>query len=264
MNLPIFQIDAFADHLFSGNPAAVIPLDDWIDTRCMQQIAAENHLSETAFIVAKNSHYHIRWFTPEHEVALCGHATLAAAHVIFHELHHPEDTIHFDSLSGRLSVTKSAESNLLTLDFPSQPPQTCTLPAELRKAIQPLPQCCLKHTDYILVYENEEQVRGLHPTMELLRNIDLRGVIATAPSSSPDFDFVSRFFAPKIGIPEDPVTGSAHTQLTPYWTERLAKASLIGRQISMRSGTIHCTQVGDRVTLAGATQKFLSGTIHLP
>ena len=263
MILPIYQIDAFAEQLFSGNPAAVVPLESWIDATLMQQIATENNLAETAFFVHQGNHVEIRWFTPEREIDLCGHATLAAAHVLFHELNPSAHAIHFESRSGKLVVTRTS-NNRLTLDFPSQVPDASDSPAALLLGLKTLPSHCLKHTDYIAVYESEEQIRDLYPDLDHLMKLDLRGVIVTAPSSSPKYDFVSRFFAPKYGISEDPVTGSSHTQLTPYWAKRLGKTKLTARQLSKRGGTLYCRQNGDRVLISGSTQKYLAGKIQLP
>lgn len=255
----IYQLDAFSDHTFGGNPAAVCPLNEWIADHLMQQIAAENNLSETAFFVARNNHFEIRWFTPTAEVDLCGHATLAAAYVIFNFTDYSDSKITFSSKSGAL--TTSRQGSLLILDFPTQNPQSCEVPEAIQLAFDKPPVACLKHQDYILVYESEADIVKAAPDMQALLQLDLRGVCITAPGNS--CDFVSRFFAPKYGIPEDPVTGSSFTQLTPYWSDRLDKTRLTATQLSARKGTIQCELSGDRVLIAGEVSLYMKGEIFI-
>ena len=255
--VPIYQIDAFAGRVFSGNPAAICPLDTWLEDPLMQGIAHENNLSETAFFVAEKTDYRIRWFTPTTEVDLCGHATLAAAFVLFEIFEVPGDKILFHSRSGRLAVTK--EEDLLAMDFPSQPPVVCEAPANLKEAFHKAPSEIWCSEDYLVVFPDEEDIRALRPDMEKLEKLDLRGVIVTAKGKQTDF--VSRFFAPKFGIPEDPVTGSAHCTLIPYWSRILDKKDLYAHQVSRRGGEIFCRDHGDRVVIAGRAVKYLEGTI---
>ena len=223
MKLTIYQIDAFANKTFEGNPAAICPLKEWLDDDVLLSIAEENNLSETAYFIETENGFHIRWFTPTTEVDLCGHATLAAAFVIFNELGYKQNSISFDSKSGILNVKKDNE--LLIMDFPAQPPIVCELPEKIKQAFNSEPVECLKAEDYIIVLNDEYDVITAGPKLELLKDIDLRGVIIT--SGSKKYDFVSRFFAPKYGIDEDPVTGSAHTQLIPYWAEKLDKKNFM-------------------------------------
>jgi PhzF family phenazine biosynthesis protein len=225
----------------------------------MQAIAEENNLSETAFFVPSESGYHIRWFTPNKEVKLCGHATLASAYVLFNILGYKEKVLSFESLSGLLLVSKV--DDLLTLDFPVQPPEVCNTPAPLTVGLGKAPLACLKHDDYVAVFENEEDVLSITPNHEALKQLDLRGVIATAPSS--EFDFIARFFAPKFGVPEDPVTGSAYTQLIPYWSGRLGKLQLQAKQVSSRGGKLLCEFKGDRVLISGSAVTYMVGSIEI-
>ena len=259
MKLSIYQIDAFAEKAFEGNPAAVVPLEEWLPDSVMQSIAEENNLSETAFFVPSESGFHIRWFTPATEVDLCGHATLASAYVLFSILGRKEDTLSFESRSGLLKVTKAGE--LLTLDFPAQPPVQCITPALLSTGLGKEPVVCLECEDYVAVFENEEDVFQIAPDQEALMQLDLRGVIATAPST--EFDFIVRFFAPKYGIPEDPVTGSAYTQLAPYWSDRLGKPTLRAKQVSRRSGRLLCETRNDRVLISGNAITYMQGSIEI-
>ncbi|MBV1884239.1 MAG: PhzF family phenazine biosynthesis protein [Pseudomonadales bacterium] len=259
MKLDIYQIDAFAENQFEGNPAAVIPLVKWLPEATMQAIAEENNLSETVFFVPTGNGFHIRWFTPVKEVELCGHATLASAYVLFNILGCKEEVLSFESLSGELLVTKN--DNLLTLDFPAQPPEICSTPALLSSGLGKTPIECLKHDDYVAIFANEEDVLGLTPNNEVLMQLNLRGVIATAPSS--EFDFVARFFAPKFGIPEDPVTGSAYTQLMPYWVGKLEKSKLHAKQVSNRGGKLFCELKGDRVLISGNAVTYMEGRIEI-
>ena len=259
MKYTIYQIDAFAEQPFEGNPAAVVPLDEWLPDATMQAVAEENNLSETAFFVPANDSFHIRWFTPNKEVKLCGHATLAAAYVLFNILGYKQGVLSFDSLSGPLSVSKN--DDILTLNFPAQPPEGCDIPPLLSKGLGHPPKECLSHDDFLAVFENEEVVLGIVPDHQWLKQLDLRGVIATAPSA--EVDFVARFFAPKCGIPEDPVTGSAYTQLVPYWSNKLGRSKLNAKQISPRGGKLFCELQDNRVLISGSAVKYLEGEIEI-
>ena len=260
MELRLYQIDAFADRLFSGNPAAVCPLEAWLPDETMQKIAFENNLSETAFYVRTDRGFHIRWFTPAVEVALCGHATLATAYVIFTHDRHPGDTIELASKSGPLKVRREGE--LLVLDFPAGRPAPAPAPPGLVEALGRVPVETLKGTtDYLIVYETEEDVATLTPNIPDLGRVDARGIVVTAPGRQ--VDFVSRFFAPRVGVAEDPVTGSAHTMLTPYWSARLGKPVLSAMQLSKRQGWLRCRLAGDRVEIAGRAVPYLAGTISI-
>jgi len=260
MKLRLFQVDAFASRTFTGNPAAVVPLDRWLPDATMQEIAAENNLSETAFFVGEKGYFHIRWMTPVDEVDLCGHATLASAWVVFNEIENGRSEVHFRSRSGPLRV--SALGDTLSLDFPSRPPEAApSAIAALAEALGSRPGDVLASRDYLAVFETEDEVRALRPDMPKVAALDRMAVIATAPGR--DCDFVSRFFGPAVGVPEDPVTGSAHCTLVPYWSRRLAKTSLFARQVSARGGELWCEDRGDRVTIAGRCVKYLEGTIEL-
>jgi PhzF family phenazine biosynthesis protein len=259
MELSLYQIDAFASKLFEGNPAAVVPLDEWLPDKTMQSIAEENNLSETAFFVPKDKKFHIRWFTPKGEVDLCGHATLATAYVLFDSLGYKRDKIEFDSRSGLLLVTKDNER--IVLDFPAQPPVLCDIPKEIGKAFDIGPIECLKSEDYIVVFEREIDIESAKPDFDQLFKLDLRGVIITAKSSR--YDFIARFFAPKYGIPEDPVTGSAYTQLAPYWASKTGLKRFRVKQVSSRGGELTCELVDDRVFISGKAIKFLEGKIRI-
>lgn len=260
MKLKLFQIDAFTDKTFAGNPAAVVPLKEWLDAEVMQAIAAENNLAETAFFVPDNDGFQLRWFTPKVEVKLCGHATLAASYVLFNELGYDKDEIVFNTLSGKLMVTRNAD--LLTLNFPSQKPEPCELPPSLEKAMGEKHLECLKNTDYVLVFENEDIIKNISPNHDLIRKTEARGVIVTARSTK--YDFVARFFAAASGIDEDPVTGSAYTKLAPYWAEKLGKTSFKARQVSERGGDLTLELRADRVLISGQAVKYLEGTIEIP
>jgi PhzF family phenazine biosynthesis protein len=261
MNVPIYQVDAFASKLFAGNPAAICPLDDWLPEATMQSIAAENNLAETAFYIVKDGNYHLRWFTPVAEIDLCGHATLATAHVIM-ELRReiPGPRVAFASKSGELIVTR--DGDLYALDFPARPPVETAYNPKLVEALGATPKLILASRDYLCVFESEAEVRAVKPNMEKLAAVDLFATIITAPGT--DCDFVSRFFAPAQGVPEDPVTGSAHCTLVPYWANRLGKTKLFARQISPRGGELWCEHRGDRVTMAGKAATYLEGTIVVP
>ena len=258
MKLKIFQVDAFADHVFEGNPAAVIPLESWLPNEIMQKIAMENNLSETAFFVAKDDGFHIRWFTPLAEVDLCGHATLASAHVIFNHLNYAENEISFDSRSGILKVKK--ENDLIVLNFPASPLTKTEIPENLKNAFNHQPVKGFKgRDDIMLVFENEEQIVKLNPDFQQILASKTRGVICT--SKSDKYDFVSRFFAPAVGVNEDPVTGSAHTMLIPYWSGVLGKNELTAKQVSARGGILHCKNCGERVEIGGKAVTYLTGEI---
>jgi PhzF family phenazine biosynthesis protein len=257
VQIPVYQVDAFTDSVFKGNPAAICPLDDWLPEETMQSIAAENNLSETAFFVKNGSGYKLRWFTPAVEVDLCGHATLASAFVLFNLLGEKHDRILFETKSGVLTVVRHGD--LLALDFPSRPPAPVEPCTGLFDALGIKPREILAARDYLAVYDSEDVLRSLAPDMEGLKHIDKFAVIATAPGN--DCDFVSRFFAPAKGVPEDPVTGSAHCTLIPYWANRLGKTQLRARQISRRGGDLFCELHGNRVEIAGHGALFLKGEI---
>ena len=259
MTIPIYQIDAFASKLFEGNPAAVCPLLRWLPDDLLQAIAAENNLSETAYFVPHGDGYHIRWFTPASEVDLCGHATLASAFVIFHFLQESSDTIRFDSRSGQLTVTR--DGDWLVMNFPAQPPVPCDAPQALVQGLGRTPAACLQSEDYIAAFDSETDIKALQPDFEALKRRDRRGVIVTAPSAQ--YDFVARFFAPKLAVPEDPVTGSAYTQLAPYWAERLGPKRFYARQLSARGGELMCEAVDERVFIYGKAVPYLQGSIEI-
>lgn len=259
--LLIFQVDAFTDTLFGGNPAAICPLKEWLPTPLMQKIAAENYLAETAFFVSQGEDFELRWFTPEAEVDLCGHATLATAHVLYDTLNYSKDTIHFHTIkAGTLTVHRNQD--LYTLDFPSRIPEPCLIPDRLIEAmggIQPIE--VLRSRDYFLVYQSEVDVLSLKPDFNALKNIDSLGFIAT--SLGKHADFVSRFFAPSAGINEDPVTGSAHCNLIPYWAKVLGKDQLHAFQVSSRRGELWCELKGERVLISGKAVSYLKGEIYI-
>ena len=260
MRLNIFQVDAFTSKPFGGNPAAVVPLESWLADDVMLQIAAENNLSETAFFVKEGDRYHIRWFTPTVEVNLCGHATLATAHVIFNELELENDVIqlHSDS-SGELSVAKAGDR--LVLDFPAYPMTEIEAVAGIAEAIgaEPKQTWEAQGNMVFLLLDSEKQIKGLDPDMSLVAKIPYDEVIVTAPGDSSDFS--SRMFAPRIGIPEDPVTGAIHCSLIPFWAERLGKTEMFARQVSARGGELYCELAGDRVKIGGNAVTFLKGEI---
>ncbi len=261
MRLPIYQIDAFSFQLFGGNPAAVCPMERWLDTALLQAIAAENNLAETAFIVPLEAgHYQLRWFTPAVEVPLCGHATLAAAYAIAHRIDPGREHFRFQTLSGELRVTRSGD--LFTLDFPVRPPMASLPRPDFAAAFGAAPLAHFTGTFEMAVYATEAEVRALQPDMRALAAIDHFGLIVTAPGDQ--VDFVSRFFAPRAGIDEDPVTGSAHCMLTPYWAERLGKNRLHAQQVSQRGGELWCEAKGDRILIAGHGALYLEGTIEVP
>ena len=262
MKQKIYQIDAFTSKLFGGNPAAVCILEKWLETDLMQQIAAENNLAETAYAVKKDDHYELRWFTPEIEVDLCGHATLATAFTLYNYYGYNENTLRFISpRSGELLVQKS-ESGLLTMDFPTDDVTPVSEQINISEAVGKQPLETFKgKTDYMLIYESQEEIEAIKPNFHLLNKLDCRGVIVSAKGN--EVDFVSRFFAPQCGIPEDPVTGSAHTTLTPYWSEQLNKKLLTAKQLSERGGDIECEYHGDRVKISGNGVCYLIGEIEI-
>ena len=257
---PIYTVDAFTSRIFGGNPAAVCPLDNWLPDVLMQQLAAENNLSETAFFVQEEDQFHIRWFTPEFEIDLCGHATLASAFVIFNCLNYDKDVIHFNCKSGLLEVRK--KGNLLELNFPARMPVETAAPELLIRGFDIAPVQILKARDYFLVYNTEEEVRQLVPDFKYLNQLDVVGIIVTAKGTT--VDFVSRFFVPNSVIGEDPVTGSAHCSLIPYWSEQLNKNELTALQVSKRVGELVCENKGDRVTMAGNAVLYLKGEYYVP
>ena len=267
MKLPLYQIDAFASAVFKGNPAAICPLERWLPDQTMQWIASENNLAETAFFVPRTPagdgatapEYDLRWFTPEAEIDLCGHATLASGHLVFTTLVPGATRAVFHSKSGPLTVDKDGDR--LVLDFPSRPPTRIEPPAGLTEALGEAPREVWSSRDLMAVFDTEHTVRGIIPKFDRILALDVFGIIITAPGK--DVDFVSRFFAPKMGIPEDPVTGSAHCTLTPYWAKRLGRTKLRARQVSVRGGDLVCEMRGDRVTIAGQAVRYLEGVIEV-
>ncbi len=261
--IPIFQVDAFADRVFAGNPAAVCPLEAWLPDPVLQAIAAENNLSETAFLVGGDGRYELRWFTPACEVDLCGHATLAASHCVFEHLEPGRGSVVYDSRSGPLEVVR--EGSRLRLDFPAAAPRPSPHAARLRELFGARVREALEAsaTGYALVaLPAEADVRAAAPDLAAVAELPHAGVVVTAPGDA--VDFVSRFFAPRVGVPEDPVTGSAHCLLTPYWAERLGRVELRARQVSARGGELACALRGDRVHLSGTAVLYLRGEIHVP
>ncbi len=267
IRLPIYQVDAFADKPFSGNPAAIVPLEQWLPDELMQQIAQENNLSETAFFVREpagsDCDFHIRWFTPGIEVPLCGHATLASAWVLFNRLDWQEPVIRLKSKSGPLGVRR-LDDGWLELDFPNLPFKPTPTPEAVQQGIKGAPASAFRidnDSNYMIVLDNEAAVRNLTPELAPLKTLRPGGLIVTAPGDT--CDFVSRYFAPGDGIDEDPVTGSIHSVLAPYWGERLGKSKLQARQLSARGGTLKCELHGDRVHIAGQVVFYMEGTLHL-
>ena len=259
MSIPYYVIDAFTGSLFGGNPAGVCLLADWLPDGVLQSIAAENNLAETAFVVQRDSFFDLRWFTPTLEVDLCGHATLAAGHVIFRHLGCRAAVVRFQTRSGGLTV--SHNEDLLTLDFPARPAAPCETPQALSEGLRANPSATAKARDYLAVFETEQAVRSLQPDMAALMRLDCLGIIATAPGEQ--CDFVSRFFAPRAGVPEDPVTGSAHCTLIPYWAERLGRSRLRALQVSPRGGELLCEDRGERVGIGGRAVTYSSGFLHV-
>ena len=258
MKIRLFQIDAFTDRRFAGNPAAVCPLEEWLDDPVMQAIAAENNLSETAFFVPAGDQFALRWFTPVREIDLCGHATLASAFVVLRYLQPERDVVTFSSQSGPLTVSRDGDR--LRMDFPAWEAKECAAPAALLAGLGQPPAELRRTRDYLAIYASEREIRELRPDMQRLITLDA-SVIVTAPGDS--VDFVSRFFAPQAGIPEDPVTGSAHCTLVPYWARRLGKAALHARQVSRRGGELFCEDCGERVKIGGQARLYLQGEIQV-
>ncbi|WP_457572771.1 PhzF family phenazine biosynthesis protein [Desulfolithobacter sp.] len=260
MNIPYFHVDAFTDQVFKGNPAGVCLLEEWPEDSILQAIAAENRHSETAFVSQNGTDWHLRWFTPSMEVDLCGHATLAAGAVLFAQGLASAGRIQFQTRSGPLAVERS-DNNLYVLDFPSRPGRVIKAPAQLVEGLGQAPLAVYKARDMLTIFSSEEEVRSLKPDFARLATLDCLAVIATAPGK--EVDFVSRCFAPVAGIDEDPVTGSAHCTLIPYWAHRLGRNKLHARQISARGGELFCELARDRVLIGGRITLYLSGTIHL-
>ncbi len=259
MDVPYYQVDTFTSRLFAGNPAGVCLLADWPSEATLQSIAAENNLSETAFVVQRGSQFLLRWFTPTMEMDLCGHATLAPAHVLFNHLGYHASVIHFETRSGVLAVTRDGER--MILDFPTRRATECPASADLIAGLGRTPLFTAKSRDYLAVFQTEQMVRELQPEMAALMRLDALGIIVTAPGEQ--CDFVSRFFAPRAGVPEDPVTGSAHCTLIPYWAERLGHAELRALQLSKRGGELFCQHRGARVGIGGCAVTYSTGFLHV-
>ncbi len=255
----IYQVDAFTSYVFGGNPAAVCPLDEWLPHKQMQLIAMENNLSETAFFVKEDDKYNIRWFTPEIEIDLCGHATLASAHVIFNYLGHHSDEIIFRFGGGRLSVRKAG--SFLSMDFPAVNYEKGKITELIEKSLGKKPLEVYKARDLMAVFERQDDIESLWPDFSTMLEIEHLGIIATAPGD--EADFVSRFFAPRAGINEDPVTGSAHCMLIPFWADRLRKQELRAFQLSARGGELFGRHNGDRVEITGKAVTYMTGEIHI-
>lgn len=264
--MTLYQVDAFANRTFTGNPAAVVPLPEWLEDELLQSIAEENNLSETTFYVPEpDGGFRIRWFTPLREVALCGHATLAAAHVLFHHLDYPESVVRFISIGGPLSVSRS-EPGRYAMNFPATPIERISLPEGLASVPGCEAEDCYRgQEDFMIILKDEATLRNLKPNLTALSKVDARGLIVTAPADSSEIDFVSRCFFPRFGIDEDPVTGSAHCTMAPYWSARLGKRDLVGQQLSARSGTVICnlSDDGERVELIGDAHTYLIGEISV-
>ncbi len=260
MKIPIYQVDAFHEQIFKGNPAAVCPLDKWLPDTLMQAIAMENNLSETAFFVKIKNGFNIRWFTPKSEVDLCGHATLASAHVLFSHLDYPGDQILFHSKSGDLMINRDAKG-IVQMNFPAYFPQELKDDRDYGKVFGLQPLSAFRSQKLMLVYESEDQIKSISPQFDEVKLLDDVGVIIT--SEGKEFDFVSRFFAPAVGINEDPVTGSVHSILIPFWANKLGKSKLKAYQCSQRGGIIYCEYLNDRVMIGGNTKTFMQGTIYV-
>ncbi len=259
MEFPIFQVDAFTGRLFGGNPAAVVILSEWLADETLQAIAQENNLSETAFVVPGGNRFELRWFTPTVEVDLCGHATLASAHVLFHHGYALGPQVAFGYQGGTLTVTR--EGDLLAMDLPSRPPRPVPRDASLVQALRAAPEAVLQSRDLLAVFETQGEVEALRPDLAAIASLDTFAVIATAPGR--ECDFVSRFFAPGAGVAEDPATGSAHCTLVPYWSARLGRPRLHALQLSRRGGELFCEDRGSRVKIAGRVVEYLSGSISV-
>ena len=260
VRIPYYQVDAFTDRVFSGNPAGVCMLEKWLPDDLLRQIAGENNLSETAFVVKRGEEFELRWFTPTVEVGLCGHATLASAFVIFTQLQHATPAIRFHTQSGVLGASR--EGDVVVLDFPAWQAAKTDVPAAMAEGLGWIPREVHKTRDYLAVFASEDEITGLTPDMAQLARLDCLGVIVTAPGR--DCDFVSRFFAPGAGIPEDPVTGSAHCTLIPYWSQRLGKKKLHARQLSARGGELFCEDRGDRVGIGGRCVLYSCAELEIP
>ncbi len=274
VRVPLVQIDAFADAVFEGNPAAVMPLPEWLPDAVLQQVATENNLSETAFLVKDlpdgiqspdlvHPSYHLRWFTPAVEVDLCGHATMAAASYLFDDVHPQAEKLQFHTRSGWLTVTRPTEGQY-TMDFPSEVPAPVAIDPDIAKALGVRVCEALKATDLIYMVKDAQTVIDLAPDLAVLASLPVRGTIVTAPGTGTDYDFVSRWFGAEAGVSEDPVTGSAHCQLAPLWAVRLGKQEMLARQASARGGTIHIDFAGERTILTGRCVRFMEGTAILP
>jgi len=262
MTLDIFQIDAFTDKLFGGNPAAVCPLKEWLPDATLLNIAKENNLAETAYFIHKqNNVFHLRWFTPEIEIDLCGHATLASAFVILNCLDYDFESVLFQTMSGELTISR--KGHFLEMDFPSRPPNPSELPQTIKNSLSNQPNEVYKARDYVLVYNSENDIKNLKVSASILEQINLSpgGIIVTSKGN--ECDFVSRFFTPGAAVFEDPVTGSAHCTLIPFWAKRLNKNDLHAFQISDRKGELFCKLVGERVFIKGTAVKYLQGTIEI-
>jgi len=259
MKLPIWQVDAFATHRFEGNPAAVVLLDEWLAPKTMQAVAMENNLSETAFLVPNGEAWGLKWFTPTAEVDLCGHATLASAHVLFHEGRVDGEVARFESLSGPLSAARDGDR--IVLDFPARPPEPVDIDDAVVEALGARPNELLRSNDLLAIFETEADVAALRPEFRKVAALPGECVIASAPGDA--CDFVSRYFAPSFGIDEDPATGSAHCILTPYWSKRLDKTSLRALQISKRGAELWCEDQGDRIAIAGRAALYMKGEIEI-
>ncbi|HEX2829678.1 MAG TPA: PhzF family phenazine biosynthesis protein [Burkholderiales bacterium] len=259
MKLPLYQLDAFTSRRFGGNPAAVVPLDAWLPDETLRAIAAENNLAETAYVIARDDVSPLRWFTPSVEVDLCGHATLATAAALFRYIYPEKDRLAFSTRSGELVVTR--EGDWLSLDFPSRPGTPVEVTDELAAALGARPREALLSRDLLAVFGTEAEVRALRPDFSRVAAMDVHALIASGPGD--DVDFVSRFFAPKQGIAEDPVTGSSHCTLAPYWAARLGRNKLIAKQVSQRGGDLRCELRGERVVIAGQVVEYLRGEIEV-
>ena len=263
MKAAIYQVDAFADHVFEGNPAAIVPLEGWIEDHVMQALAAENNLAETAFFVPEGEAYRLRWFTPEVEVPMCGHATLASAHVLYTYLGHSAPEIHFETKSGRLTITR--EGDLIAMDFPANAVKPYPAPEEIAAALGGRARVWTKSRHLMAIFDRADEVKALTPDLALLKKLltplDLLLIVTAPGDEGSGFDFVSRVFAPAHGIDEDPVTGSAHCTLVPYRSRKLGKSELVARQVSRRGGTLWCSLAGERVIMRGRCADYLKGEI---
>jgi PhzF family phenazine biosynthesis protein len=259
-SIPYFEVFAFTNRMFAGNPAGVCLLEEWVPDAGMQAIATENNLAETAFVVPRGDYFDLRWMTPAVEVELCGHATLASAHVLFRHRAFAGEVIRFQAQSGELRVERAGRR--LILDFPSRPAEETKISEALVESLGARPEHVLDGRDYVAIFASQEKVAAIKPNFDRLAKLDRQGVVVTSPGD--DSDFVSRYFAPAAGILEDPVTGSTHCTLIPYWSERLGKKELFARQISARGGELFCEDRGDRVGIGGEALTYVEGKIHLP